>query len=430
MSSATSPAERLLDPARRRTTVGLVAVVTLGAFEAMAVATVLPTAAGELGGIRLYGAAFTAFLVAELLGIVVAGQQVDRRGPARPFLAGLAMFAGGLVLAGMAPSMPVLVAGRAVQGCGAGAVGATVYVLIRIAYEDALRARIMAVTSSAWIVPALVGPAIAGAVAEHLHWRVIFLGVAPLVAPAVLLLAPVLRRVDTPAPVQDTEARTGSVRLLVSALRYRAGLPAAIAARAVLTMAFFGTEAFIPLGLTELRGLPAGRAGLALTTGAVGWTAGAWLQERLDARVSRPALVRGGMVVLALGILLVAPALTTGVPALLAAAAWAVAGVGMGVAYSGGALIVLAAAPAGRQGATMAALQLSDVLGALAGTGLGAAVVATSSGAEVAASTLVTLFVLLAAVAAGGALLGGRLPGGRAAARAMAAEPAADTVAA
>jgi MFS family permease len=178
-------------------------------------------------------------------------------------------------------------------------------------------------------------------------------------------------------------------------------------------MAFFGGDAFIPLGLTDLRGLSAGRAGLALTLGALGWSVGSWVQERLDGRVSRAALVSSGMVLLAIGLVAVSVTLSDAVPAAFAALAWAVAGGGMGVAYSSVSLLVLAAAPAGREGATTAALQLSDVLGALAGTGLGGALVATSTGSEVTAPTLLVLYLALAAVALGGAALGQRLPGDR-----------------
>src|ERR1700728_2454143 len=109
-------------PAQRPLTVGLVLAVTFVAFEALAVATILPTVGRQLGDLRLYGWVFSAFLLASLIGIVLAGTLADRVPLGRPMLAGLALFALGLVIGGTAPDMLVLVAGRAVQGLGAGGV--------------------------------------------------------------------------------------------------------------------------------------------------------------------------------------------------------------------------------------------------------------------------------------------------------------------
>src|SRR5512135_1939579 len=117
-------------PERRALTVGLVLVVTLVAFEALAIATILPVVSRELGELRLYGWVFSAFMLASLVGIVLAGTWADRVPLGWPMLAGLAFFAAGLVIGGTAPSMAVLVAGRAVQGLGAGVVPAVAYVAI------------------------------------------------------------------------------------------------------------------------------------------------------------------------------------------------------------------------------------------------------------------------------------------------------------
>src|SRR5580698_3845598 len=110
----------ILGPGHRRLTVGMVLVVSFIAFEAIAVATVLPVVVRHLGGIRLYGWAFSAFMLAQLIGIVVAGPLVDRIGMLRPTVTAAALFSAGLVVDGAAPSMVVLVGGRVVQGLGAG----------------------------------------------------------------------------------------------------------------------------------------------------------------------------------------------------------------------------------------------------------------------------------------------------------------------
>ena len=96
-------------PARRRLTLGLVLTITLVAFEALAISTVLPVVSDDLGGLGLYGWVFSGFFLGSLLGIVAAGQQADARGTAAPFAAGLVLFAAGLLVGGLAPSMGVLV---------------------------------------------------------------------------------------------------------------------------------------------------------------------------------------------------------------------------------------------------------------------------------------------------------------------------------
>ena len=72
----------VMAPARRATSVGLVLVITLIGFEAMAIATVMPRVSRELHGIRLYGWVFSAFLLASLLGIVLGGRLADQIGRA------------------------------------------------------------------------------------------------------------------------------------------------------------------------------------------------------------------------------------------------------------------------------------------------------------------------------------------------------------
>src|ERR1700749_2732829 len=175
-------------PGRGPLTVGLLLAVTLVAFEALAIATVLPVVSRQLGDLRLYGWVFSAFLLSSLIGIVVAGTLADRMPIGRPMLAGLALFAIGLVIGGTAPTMAVLVTGRAVPGLGAGVVAAGAYVALSRGAPAAARPRMFAVLSPAWVVPGLVGPAIAALVAGAVGWRWVFLGLLPLVLVAGILV--------------------------------------------------------------------------------------------------------------------------------------------------------------------------------------------------------------------------------------------------
>src|SRR5688572_13381464 len=95
-------------------TTGLLMAVTIVAFEPLAVSTVMPKAEDDLGDLALYGWVFSGFLWASVIGIAWAGEQADRHGPGRPLAAGMVLFTIGLFIAGLAPSMLVLVAGRVV----------------------------------------------------------------------------------------------------------------------------------------------------------------------------------------------------------------------------------------------------------------------------------------------------------------------------
>jgi len=383
----------LLDKRWRGLTVGLVLNVTFVAFEALAIATIMPLVAEDLGGIALYGWVFSAFLLADLVGIVLAGELADRFGPAIPFGAGLALFAVGLLIGGLAPSMPVLVAARAIQGFGAGAIPAVAYVVIGRTYPDALRPRMFAILSTAWVVPGIAGPALAAFVADHVGWRWVFLGLLPLVIVAGSLAFRELRSV----PGHRGPAR----RVLVDAVRVASGAglalgglqardllvsPALVAIGLVIGLPALQTllprDTFrargVPLTVTTIRGESIVLSGIALTAGTIAWTTGAWIQERTVFRVGAAPLVRNGFLLIAIGIAGMGVVLSGAVPAWLCVPAWGIAGLGIGMAYSSISLTVLRHAPAGSEGATASSMQLADILGNALGTGIGAVAVAAA----------------------------------------------------
>ena len=188
----------ILDRAHRRATAGLLMLVTFVAFEAMAVGTAMPTAVAELDGLAWYGWPFSAFLVASVVGMVVGGDAGDRRGPRVALPWGVAAFAAGLLVAGMAGGMAVFVAGRALQGLGAGGMVVLLYVIAGQAYDASLRPRLFGAISAAWVLPALVGPVVAGLVTTHASWRLVFLGLLPLIVLGALLVLSAGRSLTAP----------------------------------------------------------------------------------------------------------------------------------------------------------------------------------------------------------------------------------------
>lgn len=437
------------DARSRRLLVGVVGAVVAVAFEAIAVSTAMPVAARALDGLSQFGLAFSIFLTASLVGMVVGGDLSDRRGPLVPFVTASLVFTVGLVLAAAATSMWVLVLARAVQGLGGGLHVVALYALVARAYPASLRPRVFSAMSGGWVVPALVGPPIAGLLADRVSWRAVFLVVLPLVVAATLLVVPQLRGMAAGVgagrgtarsrlvPATAAAAGTGllqyaaqdlawhSVPLLVTGgvllaaglprllptgtLRFAHGLPALVALRGVMAGAFAGASAFIPLMLVEERGLATTWAGASLTGGALAWAVGAWYQGRPQLRHSRTQLVTTGLVLVAVGILVVASSVSPVVPAGTAAVGWVVTGLGMGLGVTSLSVLVLCVSPTGEQGANSAALQVSDSVGSIALIGLGGAVFAGlhRPGSPDAAAFLL-IFLVMAAVPLLGSLVAGR----------------------
>lgn len=187
-------------------TLGACALVFLAAFESLAVTTIMPLVSRELDGAGLYALAFAGPLATGVIGMVASGSWADRRGPVAPLLSAVGMFVVGLLIAGTAASMPVLVAGRLVQGLGGGGLTVALYVVVARVYPPPLHPKIFAAFSAAWVVPSLVGPFTAGLVAEVAGWPWVFLGVVGLVVPALLLTAPALRGLPRSEPALDDAA--------------------------------------------------------------------------------------------------------------------------------------------------------------------------------------------------------------------------------
>jgi MFS family permease len=421
-------------------TIGLLLTITGSAFEALAVATILPNVRDDLGGLAYYGWVFSAFMLANLVGITVAGGEADLHGPGRPLLLGVALFTAGLIIGGLAPSMPVLIFARAIQGFGAGIINSVAYVVIGRGYPEGTKARMLAYVSTAWVVPGLIGPAISGLIADHLGWRWVFLGLTPFPIAALAMSLPVVRKIPAGAAVKrDTKRIMRAMQLAAGAgilltglgrsepllaiplviagmaimwpglryvlppgtLRARVGLPAALAMMGLLNFSFFGVEAFIPLGLTSLRDVTSSFAGITLTAATVTWTAGSWLLAHVAPRQSRRRVTQIGLCFIVVGVVLSAIVLVESVPVGLAIVAWGIAGLGIGLAWSCGSLVVFETATPGEEGAATSSMQVLNALGIAIGTGVGGAIVnGFSSGDDPTRQSLVLvdatmIFVLL-----------------------------------
>jgi MFS family permease len=394
-------------------TVGSCALVFLAAFESLAVTTVMPLVSRELDGASLYALAFAGPLATGVIGMVGAGNWSDRRGPLAPLYVSVVVFVLGLLIAGTSTAMAVLVAGRLVQGLGGGAMTVALYVVVARAYPPALHPKIFAAFSAAWVIPSLVGPFAAGLVAQAVGWQWVFLGVVGLVIPALAMLVPSLRGVrsgaeDMPSPWAlgrlawaalaalavlslNLSARIPAVGTLLAGtavvvallavrplvppgtLLARRGLPSVILTRGLASAGFFGAEVYLPYLLVERYAFSPTFAGLTLTAGALSWAAASAVQGRMGARLTSPAAVRMGSVLVLSAILLALVTTAFGWPAAVAIAGWVFAGGGMGLMYPRLSVMTLALSTPDTEGFNSSAVSIADSLGgalALAATGI------------------------------------------------------------
>jgi MFS family permease len=165
-------------------------------------------------------------------------------------------------------------------------------------------------------------------------------------------------------------------------MRAKAGLPAAMAMMGLLNLGFFGVEAYIPLALTSIRDQTASFAGVALTAATISWTSGAWLQAHAAHRQSRRFVTQIGLVLIVIGIVLSSLVLIQSTPVYLMIVAWGVAGLGIGLAFSSGTLVVFETAPKGEEGAATSSMQIMNVLGVSLGAGIGGVIVNSFSSGD------------------------------------------------
>jgi MFS family permease len=444
-----APTSGVFAPAYRLISVAVIAMVTIIAFEFMAISTAMPAAAEELGAVRSYGLAFSVMLTGQLLGIVLAGVWSDRSGPLPGVYAGQLLFAGGAAICGLATSFPMLLAGRAVTGLGAGLVIVVIYVVVGRVYPGELRPKVFAWVSAAWVLPSLVGAPLSGWLTTAFTWRLVFWVVVP---PALLTLLVIvgqrraisrtgdagegdaaeraahrraagagvlvalaagLLQLGTYEPVrllswESLATVVGIVGLLVvtprllprGTLRMARGVPSVILSRFFLNGAFNGTITYIPLMFTQERGASLSLAGAMLAVGSLGWSAGSWVQGRPTFTGRRWFLVSLGGGLVALGALVMVAITAIGLSVWFFSVAMVPLGLGMGLGSTSLSVILLDLVPVAEHSTASAALQLSDVLGSVIGIALASAIFATLHTTGGDRHTYIVIWSLLAAVAA------------------------------
>ena len=186
---------------------GLMTSLLVYALDSTIVSTAMTAITGELGGTQLYSWPFTAYMLTSTIVMPVCGMLSDLRGHKRILLVGLGVFLAGSVLCGLSRDMVTLIAFRAVQGIGGGAICSSVFTAVADLFPPNKRGRYTGLVTSMYGVASIIGPMAGGFVTDLLGWRWVFLLNVPLG-----ILAAALVMVGLPKVMPADEGRTAERR--------------------------------------------------------------------------------------------------------------------------------------------------------------------------------------------------------------------------
>lgn len=366
-STATERRVAVRPPESERPAYGLLAGLALGLLPAeldqSIFATALPTVVAELGGLAGLALINTSYVLAAAVAMLLIGPLGDRFGRRTVFVWATVAFLAGSVLGGLAPTLPVLVAARVIQGLGGGGLLVLVQAIVADLVAPLRRAWYLAVVDATYAVAAVSGPVLGGWLAEYASWRWAFWLNLPL---GVLTLLAVMRWLPANRPPR-AKARHASLLRQLSLLRCRAiGLP--VAGGALLAVAVFGAVNYLPTFLQLAAGQTAADAGLTMLSLVAGLglatiAAAHWL--RRTGRTYGPPVIGALLVALALGL---CATLTPGSPLPALMIYLFLLGAGTGLAWEVLVVVVQEAAPADQLGSATAVNGFCREVGVLVGT--------------------------------------------------------------
>jgi EmrB/QacA subfamily drug resistance transporter len=419
-----------LPPGRRMwVTAGIMVGMFLAALEATVVSTAMPTVVSALGGIERFSWVFSAYLLTSTVTVPLWGRLSDLYGRKRLYQIGIIVFLVGSALSGASQSMWQLIAARAIQGLGAGALVPLALTIVGEIYTLQERARMQGFFSGVWGLASIIGPLAGGYITDALSWRWVFYINIPFGLIAAGIVGGALVEPEpTRKPVIDyagAATLTASITLLLFALVEggqiwgwasgatlasflgAAALMAAFVAverrakdpmvpldlfadRTFLTTtivgffvgtAMFGAISFIPLFAQGVAGATATQAGSALTPLLLAWVAMSVVGGRIMHRVGLRRMVVSGVAVLTVGFLLLTR-FGRGSSLKLLMADMALMGLGMGLTMLTIIISVQAAMPKERLGIATSLSMFARSIGGAIGVATMGAVLATELSAH------------------------------------------------
>ena len=403
------------------TVVAILLSMFLAAMEMTVVSTAMPTVVGELGGLHLYAWAFAAYMLTSTVTVPIYGKIADLRGRKPVMLVGIALFLAGSFACGHAGSMTELIAFRALQGLGAGAVQPIGLTIVGDLFDVRQRARMQGLFGAVWGLAGLAGPLLGGAIVHSLGWRWVFYVNLPfgLAAAAVLgwayheRLEPHRHKLDLGGAALLTatvllallaarSARAGMLAIPAAALSFAALLlverrvkeplipldlfaqrviAVASASGALVGAAMISMVTFVPLWVQSVLGATPTQAGASIALMAVGWPLASATSGRLLPRVGYRRLVRGGLGLVALAALGLALLLRPGVRIAAVQALTFAYGLGLGLANTPLVIAVQSSVPWNRRGVATSSTMFFRTIGGTLAVGILGGVLAAALGA-------------------------------------------------
>ena len=415
----------IFDRRYRAVTFAILTLVALSAFEGLAVVAALPGITRDLEHVELLPWVATSYLLCSGVATVAAGGLVDRLGVTPVFRASVVLFLAGSAICGLAPTMTVMVLGRALQGIGGGAVNAVGLTAVGLVFPRHLTARAFAANANVWGIMSVAGPGIAAALLTFASWRWIFLVNLPICSAALIIGWRVLptRRDGAPSgplPVFDLVTLTAFSILVLVAIDRLDGwsIPAAFAALllggfltrrsrgretalirpkhvldaplgplgwgiAALLVGSIGTQTYVPLFVIGARGVGPALAAWSVVFLVLGWTTGANLSSRLLQTMDAVRLVPRGGALVPLALVAIGAAVLTGMPLPAIFVPLIVTGMGCGLSTNAAITLVRERSEDAELGRATAAHQFVRNLGFAAGNALVGAVMLHLIGREV-----------------------------------------------
>jgi EmrB/QacA subfamily drug resistance transporter len=179
-------------------TIGVMTGMFLAALEATVISTAMPTVVAALGGLAHFSWVFSAYLLTSTVSVPIWGKLSDLYGRRLFYQIGIGVFLVGSVLSGMAQSMPQLIAARALQGLGAGALIPLGMTIIGEVYTLQERARMQGLFSGVWGLSSIIGPFIGGLITDQFSWRWVFYINVPFGIASALIIGAALRETRRP----------------------------------------------------------------------------------------------------------------------------------------------------------------------------------------------------------------------------------------